>query len=150
MKTLLIPLKSLFVFTLCFAFLVSCAKLEPDPVGTIILKMRNYDNGRTYLYPSGFNPSAYFIILADNNFSGYNIEFVSIGTVGGLGNVTSVPTSGWSYKVAVKPGHGYVARCTYDGEYVYARIYVVSWTEAASSGGIIGAEIKYQSPFYPK
>jgi len=92
------------------------------------------------------------------------IIFAKVGKVAGLGSITEIPNSGYARQVAVEPGCGYVAKfhrvyMAYDSygkyeqfdSYCYARIYVVDWTKAVDSGGIIGAEIKYQSPFvlYP-
>ena len=118
----------------------------PDPVGTVSVSMRNAINGNTLVTPDGCWDS--FHIGADNNFEGGdyydNYEFVTIGQMKGIGNVTKIPTSGWASKVAVKPEHGYVGRC-YD---TYFRMYVVGYIKDAS-GDVIGAEVKYQSPFEP-
>jgi hypothetical protein len=70
----------------------------------------------------------YIYIDAAGNFrnayaSDYQSEFVDLGIMKGLGNVTRIPVSGWASGVAVTPGHGYVAR-TSDGQR-YLRIYVV-------------------------
>ena len=80
-----------------------------DPAGTVTLKMRNADNGKTYLDD--------ILIDTGNNFTG--ARFVDVGPVAGLGNITSIPKVGWTSRVAVNPGHGYVAysngsfyRCT--------------------------------------
>ncbi len=106
----------------------------PDPAGTITLKMR-YD-GETSI-------DGYIKIDDSYNFSGG--QFVSVGQCKGLGNVTRIPKTGWASSVAVTPGCGYVA-------YVrslksFYRLYVVG-TMTGTSGGIIGYEVKYQSPFY--
>ena len=105
----------------------------PDPEGTITLSMRN-DRG-TYL-------DNFYIDDADN-FSGGH--FVSLGEMKGLGNVTRIPKHGWSSKTAVVPGTGYVAYDSYDGFY---RLFVTSYT-VNSMNEIIGADVKYQTPFYP-
>lgn len=114
-------------------------KSNQDPEGTIVLNMTNgskdnwYDIGLTYEIH----------IDEANNFVGrYGVEFVSLGEVSGLGKITSIPSTGWSKSAAVVPGNGYVARCGNR----YARIFVVDYT-VATSGGIMGATIKYQSPF---
>lgn len=104
-----------------------------DPTGTVTLAMRNYDNGRTYLDN---------IYIRNENFQG--AMFVSLGAVKGLGNVSTIPTSGWANQVAVVPGYGYVA---YDiGKNQFYRIYVVDEI-SGTSGGVLGADIKYQKPF---
>lgn len=105
----------------------------PDPEGTITLSMRN-DRG-TYL-------DNFYIDDADNFSGGY---FVSLGEMKGLGNVTRIPKHGWSSKTAVVPGTGYVAYNSYDGFY---RLFVTSYT-VNTMNEIIGADVKYQTPFYP-
>ncbi|MBQ7462761.1 MAG: DUF5036 family protein [Bacteroidaceae bacterium] len=102
-----------------------------DPEGTIALSMRNADNGKTYLDN---------IYIDKENFKG--ASFASIGAVSGLGNVSTIPTSGWAEQMSVIAGNGYVA---YSNNQFY-RIYVVS-DIAGTSGGVIGADIKYQKPF---
>lgn len=108
-----------------------------DPLGTISLSMRDSDNGHTKLDD---------IYIKTENFcasSGY-VMFSSVGAVNGLGNVSYIPTNGWTDKIKVTPGEGYVA---YDGyRNKYYRIYVVSYI-VSTTGGIIGADIKYQEPF---
>lgn len=106
----------------------------PDPEGTITLSMRN-DKG-TYLDDN------FYIDDADNFSGGY---FVSMGEMKGLGNVTRIPKHGWSNKAAVTPGTGYVAYDSYDGFY---RLFVTNYT-VNSMNEIIGADVKYQTPFYP-
>lgn len=102
-----------------------------DPTGTVSLAMRNTDNGNTYLDN---------IRIKNENFIG--ASFVSLGAVRGLGNVSTIPTSGWADQVAVEPGYGYVA---YSNNQFY-RIYVVD-NIVNTSGGVMGADIKYQKPF---
>lgn len=111
-----------------------------DPAGTISLSMRNASSGTTTI-DNGI------CINKSDNFEGYytNVYFASVGAVKGLGNVTSIPTSGWANQVAVKPGYGYVA---YYNDTFY-RIYVEDYIEN-TSGSVIGAEIKYQKPFKGK
>ena len=109
-----------------------------DPTGTILLSMRNGNNGDTSL--DGLR------IGKDDNFTGGSDWMIaSVGAVRGLGNVSSIPTSGWSGKVAVVPGTGYVAYNRYTD--TYYRLFVVDYIQAAGSGGIIGADVKYQKPF---
>lgn len=114
-------------------------KEVPDPIGTITLSMRDDNNGRTYLGN---------IYIKNENFTGvypYTVYFASLGEVKGLGNVAHIPTTGWASEMAVIPGNGYVAYN--QGRYyrIYVKDYVIS-----TSGGIIGAEIKYQEPFKGK
>lgn len=107
-----------------------------DPVGTITLSMRDTKNGNTYLDN---------IQIENENFTGRECYFASVGAVKGLGNVANIPTTGWASQVAVIPGNGYVA---YNNSRFY-RLYVTDYI-TATSGGIIGADVKYQKPFKGK
>lgn len=102
-----------------------------DPEGTISLSMRNADNGNTYLDN---------IYISNENFRG--AYFASVGAVKGLGNVSAIPSTGWAEQMSVIEGNGYVA---YSNNQFY-RIYVVS-DIVGTTGGVIGADIKYQKPF---
>lgn len=106
----------------------------PDPEGTVTLSMRNANSGKTYLDNTNI-----YIDKADNFTGG---QFVSLGTVKGLGNVSYIPKSGWISQTAVVPGEGYVAYAS--GRFY--RIYVVRNTTNIAHE-IIGAEINYQAPF---
>ncbi len=103
-----------------------------DPTGTIALSMRDYDNGLTFL-------GNCIYIRHENFLGGY---FSSFGEVSGLGNVSYIPKTGWADRMAVIPGNGYVAYA--NGQYY--RIYVVDYA-TSTLGGIIGADVKYQTPF---
>lgn len=102
-----------------------------DPEGTITLSMRNKDNGDTRLDN---------IYIDKENFRG--ASFASVGAVMGLGNVSNIPTTGWAEQMSVIAGHGYLAY----GNNQFYRIYVIN-DIAGTSGGVIGADIKYQKPF---
>lgn len=128
-------------------------KKVPDPAGTIQLAMRDTDHGLTYL--DNF-------YIENENFDTPNYDdtysFATIGQVSGLGNVTYIPTDGWASKIAVIPGNGYViCREVYnidkDGQgvvsYYWLRLYVTDYI-VNTSGGIIGANVKYQAPFKGK
>lgn len=110
---------------------ISPSTTVSDPEGTISLSMRNSENGKTYLDD---------IYISNENFSG--AYFASVGAVKGLGNVSIIPTLGWAGQMSVIAGNGYVAYCNNQ----FYRIYVVS-DIVGTSGGIIGADIKYQKPF---
>lgn len=112
-------------------------KTVPDPEGTVSISMRNGNSGGTYL-------DDYFYIDRADNFSGGH--FVSLGKVKGLGNISFIPHNGWSEKVAVVPGEGYVAHYQRYGIEIFYRIYVVGYT-LDFMNNIIGADIKYQKPF---
>lgn len=142
-----------FFLALCSVVMIGCTSDEPDnpdngevispdtqvadPTGTVLLSMRDSNNGKTYLgnfYIENENFSCYYAL---------NCNFVDLGPVNGLGNVSYIPKEGWAKKVMVVPGHGYVA---YDNGKYY-RIYVIDYAYS-TLGGIIGADIKYQFPFY--
>lgn len=124
-------------------------EILPDPEGTIQLSMRDDDNGKTLLDN---------IYISDENFASYYryttpegpvlyVTFVSLGNMSGLANIKQIPTTGWASKVAVVPGNGYIA---YDNlTDSYYRLYVTDYI-VSTTGGIIGADVKYQVPFYGK
>lgn len=119
-------------------------EILPDPEGTIQLSMRDDDNGKTLLDN---------IYISDENFAsnyvwpGNTVTFVSLGSMNGLANIKQIPTTGWASKVAVVPGNGYIA---YDrSKDSYYRLYVTNYI-VSTTGGIIGADVKYQMPFYGK
>ena len=58
--------------------------------------------------------------------------------------MTRIPVSGWTEKVAVAPGEGYVAYSTQTGQFY--RLYVKEYTVNILNE-VIGAEVKYQMPF---
>ncbi|MFH1296818.1 MAG: DUF5036 family protein [Bacteroidota bacterium] len=81
-------------------------------------------------------------------------DVANLGKVSGLGNVTIKPSSGYAPTCAIQKGYGYVIRYrkTHDQSnttfpYYYARFYVVDWLTSATTGGVIGATVKYQNPF---
>lgn len=118
-----------------------------DPDGTITLNMRNSNNGKTVMESCG-------IYIENDNFANYSyqgeIYFSDMGEVNGLGNVSSIPRSGWAKTVAVTKGHGYVFCCvpySYLGQdVVFYRMFVSDYL-VDTGGGIIGAIVKYQKPF---
>lgn len=155
-----------YLFLLCVAFgalfFSSCSKDDdagnddgvvinpdkniPDPKGTITLNMMVGDDNDKWVSINGLGQIK---INSAYNFEGG--EFVSLGKMKGLGNVTAIPQDGWNSYVAVNPGEGYVVRrinhYNYsDEQYSYARLYVVS-AIAGTSGGVIGYTIKCQAPF---
>ena len=131
-------------------------KAVPDPEGTVTVQMRNSNNGQTYVYPDGL-VTDFYIDRADNLASSYG-DVICIGKVAGLGNIRERPETGWADEAALLPGYGYIlrrssqydqdGRLTPDG-YNYCRIYVVGYL-TSTGGGIIGATVKYQSPFIPE
>lgn len=125
-------------------------KPVPDPAGTVTVNIVNDDETISLGEPIS--------IAMDNgnNFRAYSYvgscKIVNVGKVAGLGNITEIPTSGWKEKAAVVPGEGYVLLWSrYDSytgitEQSFARVYVVGYMES-TTGGIMGAQIKYQCPF---
>jgi hypothetical protein len=74
-----------------------------------------------------------------------NTWIADIGAVTCLGDVTTIPTAGFTTSAEAIEGHAYVMKL-YDGQ--YARFYMNRFV-TNTSGGIIGAEIKWQYPFEP-
>lgn len=135
-----------------------------DPEGTVTVNMLNNRETSVILWESSFfNPmTSYANLQIDNannliadSYSGethiYQIDLVDVGNITGLDRINSIPNSGWSDRAAAIPGHGYVAHgCDFYGnaECQYARLFVVDYLKN-TSGEIIGAVIKYQSPWVP-
>lgn len=114
-----------------------------DPAGTVKLSMRSeaaVGDSKTKL------DGDLWIDGADNFYADYG-RIVDLGGMKGLGNVGYIPKTGYVKNVAVTPGNGYIWINTYNGG-LY-RIYVTNHTQN-SAGEIIGADIKYQKPFYGK
>ncbi|MBR4553655.1 MAG: DUF5036 family protein [Bacteroidaceae bacterium] len=123
----------------------------PDPAGTIELSMRREDQGDTFLDESNIHINNSDNFEFDSGWS-YNGKIASYGAVKGLGNVSNIPTNGWADEISVKPGYGYVAylynkNSVENGQYY--RFYVVDYITTAG-GSVIGADVKYQKPFYGK
>ena len=130
-----------------------------DPEGTIVLNMHQ-DGGSYGYYTLGFNynnDGGYsFVFQFDlkinsaNNFQTYSgyTEIVSVGSVSGLSGVVQAPRNGWATSAAVVPGTGYVLRFKNPNteKNYYMRLYVVDYI-TNTSGGIIGATVKYQCPW---
>ena len=129
-----------------------------DPEGTVTISMGS--GAYSEFYDIGLEARIH--IDANNNFGSetiekteyeyntssivdYYVEFASVGKVGGLGQVSYAPTSGWSKSIVVIPGTGYVARIIRNGDYYgkFTRLYVTEQTIGA------GTIVKYQTPFEP-
>lgn len=125
----------------------------PDPEGTILVSVRNANNGKTIV--DLFEVGGFYIDGGDNfvpyySYYNYDIEFCLIGAVNGLGNVREAPAGGWASKVAVQEGYGYFVRYKKDNSYyVYARLYVEKYILSAANT-VLGAYVKYQSPYEPE
>jgi hypothetical protein len=137
----------------------------PDPPGTITANLSEKSDIDIDSYFGG-NATIYW--MAPDNFYlrgygrsyGYTNTYVSIcnlGAMSGLGNITKIPTSGFTApsslnrSVACEEGHGYVIKIEQeeDGSNPeYLRLYVVE-PIVNTAGGIMGAKVKYQHPFEP-
>ena len=115
---------------------------EKDDDFGIEVKLRNSNNGGGYVEVL---PNVKLSIDYTDNFrlNTSTADIVSVGHVSGLSKVKDIPTSGWSSKVSVKEGHGYIIRGRYRDSDRYARVYVVDQF-TGTSGGIIGATIRYE------
>lgn len=117
----------------------------PDPAGTVEVNMLN--NGPHVSLPS---MGEIWIDAASNFVCGENSRIISVDAVNSLGNITTVPTTGFAESTAVKPGNGYIVRYRTDGKSKngkvyygvvrYARLYVVD--NLLENGG---ATVKYQA-----
>jgi hypothetical protein len=93
------------------------------------------------------------LLLAGND---YVVSICNLGAMSGLGNITKIPTSGFTtpsefdLSGACEAGHGYVVKFEKeDGSNpTYVRLYVVE-SIVSTTGGIMGAKVKYQYPFVP-
>lgn len=157
----------LMALAMSMAF-TSCEK--DDGSTGIEMRMRNGNNGgdelRLLIVPElreneihindGYT---HLGITSSNNFKVVGLydwaesEIVCVGNVSGLSRINNIPNSGWTQQAAVQPGQGYIIRRKkssdemYEFYYsqfcTYARVYVEDWIEG-TSGGIIGAVIRYQ------
>jgi hypothetical protein len=127
-------------------------KTIPDPAGTITrnlsnsgIRLNSYNSEERGTAIEFSDDVTWVAMTTSNEFRCQYCSIASVGKVAGLGNITRIPTSGFVGRNSVELGYGYVVACE-DG--TYARLYVVEWTKS-TSGGIIGAKVKYQYPFVP-
>jgi len=102
---------------------------------TFYIKISSSNNFYIYAYPNSYG------------MNNAECSIACVGSVKGLGNIKTIPSSGWAREVAVHPGMGYIIRCKNfnpQSKWLYARVYVKDWIES-TDGGIIGAIIKYQT-----
>lgn len=121
-----------------------------DPEGTIVLNLVNDDKD---ICIDEEWPYMYVGMTPQNNIDTWyhNGQIVSVGKVNGLSAINRIPESGWAERCAATPGSGYVIRQEkadpyHGGEtngYKYCRVYLVDFI-TSTSGGIMGATIKYQ------
>jgi len=81
-------------------------------------------------------------------------EFVDVGMVDGLGDLKSIPQTGWANSVSATKGHGYFLRYKHsinlnDENFpsYYMSLYVEDYLTSSVNGGIIGIKLKYKNPF---
>lgn len=135
---------------------IGCQKKEtpllPDPEGTVIVFMRNGNDGADQTSITPKNCTSPFFINGSDNFEGENWKFAILNEMEGLAYITEIPVNAdWTNQVAVKPKYGYVGECiNNDSTPTYVRMYVSNLIKNSATGGIIGAEVRYQSPFLPK
>lgn len=144
-KKSIIYLMAYIIFAMASISVTSCEKDEnaSDPEGTIELDMRKKGQGGNWLSVG----SVQFRISAADNFQG--ALFIDVGSVNGLSSIKKIPNNSvWSNEVAVRPGHGYIVTNSKNSNN-FMRLYVVRYLKGATSGGVIGAAVKYQYPWYP-
>jgi hypothetical protein len=134
-KSKLIFLCCLIVMTLCNSCKPDDSNKDeidnpviPDPEGTVSLDMSNpleKIDGRIYLEEGNFNGAL----------------FATLGKIRGLGDVTTIPKTGWVSKIAAIEGHGYIAY--YNNQ--YWRLFVSAYNSAMT--GTARAIVKFQRPF---
>jgi hypothetical protein len=128
-----------------------------DPIGTITSNIGGADFQVIFGNESfniGWTTPDNFKLAYSGSYN--RMSICDLGPMNGLGNITKIPVSGFTvpaqsnYSVACEEGHGYVIKCEnmYTGNFVYVRLYVVE-SIVSTSGGVMGAKIKYQYPFEP-
>jgi hypothetical protein len=125
-----------------------------DPVGTVSSAIRIQSQGAFLIdfdlgtvMTSNTGGAADLYLDANVNFnvgccvpSGQQPRRVAdVGAVSGLGAVTTVPTAGFVTTLSATVGHGYVV----SDNARYWRVFVASVITSATSGGVIGVNIKW-------
>jgi hypothetical protein len=142
-------------------FLVACPATEPagppaDPAGTITSAIRIQGQGAFLIdfdlgTVSTVNSNGTSDLYLDANVN-FNIgpvvpagqsprRVADAGAVSGLGAITAVPSAGFVTTLKAVVGHGYVVQ---DNGRNW-RVFVESLITSASSGGVIGVNIKWTS-----
>lgn len=127
-----------------------------DPAGTITSAIRIQGQGAFLIdFDAGtvttVNSSGASDLYLDANVN-FNVgpsvpagqqprRVADVGVVSGLGAVTSIPTAGFVTTLSAVVGHGYVVQ---DNGRNW-RVFVKSVITSASSGGVIGVNIKWTS-----
>lgn len=128
-----------------------------DPEGTITVNLTNYGRtassygfgtgevgnsvgfyvGNLWKYSLAMNNSNNFVLAEGNG----KPRIICIGKTNGIAGIKEMPEegAGWAQEAAIIPGYGYISKAGL----CIVRIYVVDYIEN-TTGGIIGATIKYQ------
>jgi hypothetical protein len=127
-----------------------------DPAGTVTSAIRiqgqgafliDFDNGTV----SATNSGGVYDLYLDANVN-FNVgptvpagqsprRVAGVGTISGLGAITAVPSAGFVTTLKAEVGHGYVVQ---DNGRNW-RVFVESLITSATSGGVIGVNIKWTS-----
>jgi hypothetical protein len=171
MKKKLKFMASMLLIAAFAAVAVSCSKDDdpdnpsnavPDPMGTITANITDNEvtrinivvNNTSYGHIRWYSPDNFYL-YGGYYYDGSSISICNLGAMQGLGNITAIPSSGFTVPtsenrtVACEAGHGYVVK--FEGKTmgtVYVRLYVVE-PIVSTLGGIMGAKVKYQYPFIP-
>jgi hypothetical protein len=145
----------------------------PDPEGTVVSAISDTDQNYAYInlnFRTGDlslshgtnNCGAYCTV---DSWCGHGVSYnkhttalgvctddssgttwiAGVGPVDGLGDVKSIPSSGHVNSTGTVIGNGYVVAL---GDGTYARLRAERWHNN-TGGGIIGVEVKWQTPFNP-
>lgn len=146
----------------CLAF-VACKKNDSNDIVDnnlgveINLRNNNEKLALSYIphafyvgYPNEYwySSTAYICINRNNNFRVeedfglVTCSIVCVGNVSKLGEISSIPESGWVSELAVQPYKGYIVKHSVGKSAHYTRIYVANWL-VDINGGIAGATIRY-------
>ncbi|MDL2262152.1 BACON domain-containing protein [Bacteroidales bacterium OttesenSCG-928-I21] len=134
-----------------------------DPSGTVTVNISESSGSKITIQGDGIYCGYIYWAKPDNFYLDYYSSSSSIkssicnlGAMKGLGNITNIPQTGFTTpqsdnkSVACETGHGYVVK--YEGGKLESPVYVRLYVEEAiisTSGGIMGAKVKYQYPFEP-
>lgn len=110
-----------------------------DPVGTVTTDLRT---GTSIRFLTGSTAAAPFDLSIDAslNFQGM---IAGVGPVQGVGEITTVPASGFVQSFSAATGSGFVVK-TKDGLNLYYAVYVDA-DIISTSGGVLGKTIKWHS-----
>jgi hypothetical protein len=109
----------------------------PDPEGTVLISVMNRSNGN--------NDFKGIRITDAGNFYGSDWTFSGLGNMMGLGNIVTIPQSGYVAEYSARAGYGYVGKQSITNGYnSYECNFIRFWVEYTSE---TGAEIRYQYPF---